>query len=253
MELGAVDPEIMAGPKEFERLQVLSRKNELKSGAVKVNFIRMDAIRDTAMSIGARTALAWRAQQINQMLNSQSDHLSAVFNFNGLLLDDAIIPPVLLENRNALTMDNPQTLRIADRSYQILKQAHFVSVPPTWREYLLMDETRPEPPDASLLPSTDEEAKAWQQGVIKGWEDGLKQANMIYEENLSRLKRDYQGMVRYRRLLAQNMVSAPQVAHRNLGITGGGEALAVNDRILTIKALPSLKADSGTWNPSLSP
>lgn len=253
MDLGAVEPEIMPGPPEFEKLQTLTRQAELKGGTAQINFIRMDAVRDTAMSIGARTALAWRAEQINRMLATQAEHLNTVFNFQGLVLDDAILPPVLLESRQALTVDNPQTLRVADRSYQIIKQAHFVAAPPTWRDYLMMDESRPDEPDPSLLPATNEESRAWQQGIIKGWEDGLKQANMIYDENLSRLKRDYQGMVRYRMLLAQNMVSAPQVAHRDLGVTGGGEALAVNDRILTIKALPSLKADSQSWKPSIAP
>lgn len=253
MDLDVVEREIVPGPPEFEKLQLLSRQGDLKTEAENINFIRLDAVRDTAMSIGARTALAWRASQINRMLATQADRLDAVFNFRGLVLDDSIMPPVLLESRQALTMDNPQTLRVADRNYQILKQAYFVTAAPSWREYLIMDQKSPDEPDLSLLPATDEEVRAWQQGIIKGWEDGLKQANMIYDENLSRLKRDYQGMVRYRMLLAQNMVSAPQVAQRDLGVTGGGESLAVNDRILTIKALPSLKADSQTWKPSIAP
>lgn len=252
MDLGAVEPTLAPGPKEFEKLQTLSRSAELQ-GAVQINYIRMEAVRDTAMSLGARTALAWRGEQINRMLQSQGEHLSAVFNFQGLMLNDSIMPPVLLESRNALSVDSPQNIRVSDRTFQIIKQAHFASVAPTWREYLLMDDTRPEPPDVSLLPATDEEKQAWQQGIIKGWEEGLKQATQIYDENLARLKRDYQGMVRYRMLLAQNMVSPPQVAQRDLGITGGGEALAVNDRILTIKALPSLKADAQTWKPSIAP
>jgi defect-in-organelle-trafficking protein DotC len=252
MNLGAVEPMVITGPQEFENLQVLSRNDELK-GAEKMNHIRMDAVRDTAMSLGARTALAWRGEQINRMLNSQADHLNAVFNFGGLILKDNIIPPVLLESRNALSIDSPQNIRVSDRTYQILKQAQFVSAPPTWRDYLVMDQMRPEEPDVSLLPGTDQEKAAWRQGIAQGWEDGLKQADQIYDENLSRLKRDYQGMVRYRMLLAQNMVSAPQVAQRDLGITGGGESLAVNDRILTIKALPSLKADSESWKPSIAP
>ncbi len=62
--------------------------------------------------------------------------------------------------------------------------------------------------------------------VEMGWFEGIDQADQIYTENLARLKRDYQGMIRYRMLLAQNMVSAPQVAHRELGVTGGGEELS---------------------------
>lgn len=252
LDLGAVEPMIQSGPQEFERLQTLSRKAEL-GGAAKMNYIRMEAVRDTAMSLAARTALAWRGEQVNRMLVSQTEHLNAVFNFQGLVMNDSILPPVLLESRNAVSIDSPQNIRVADRTYQIIKQAHFVSAAPTWRDYLIMDESRPEQPDVSLLPATDEEKAAWQQGIINGWEEGMKQANQIYDDNLARLKRDYQGMVRYRMLLAQNMVSSPQVAHRDLGITGGGESLAVNDRILTIKALPSLRSNSETWKPSISP
>jgi defect-in-organelle-trafficking protein DotC len=252
MDLGAVDPIIISGPQEFENLQLLSRGNQLV-GLEKTNTIRMEAVRDTAMSIGARTALAWRGEQINKMLHAQTEHLNAVFNFGGLVMKDNILPPVLLESRNAVAIESPQNIRVSDRTYQILKQAMFVSTAPTWRDYLVMDETRPETPDVSLLPASDIEKAAWKQGIIKGWENGLVQAEQIYQENLSRLKRDYQGMIRYRMLLAQNMVSAPQVAQRDLGITGGGESLAVNDRTLTIKALPSLKADSETWKPSISP
>ena len=252
MDLGAVDPMIVPGPQEFENLQTLSRSGQL-TGTEKTNYIRMEAVRDTALSIGARTALAWRGEQVNKMLQGQAEHLNAVFNFGGLVMKDNVLPPVLLESRNLVSIDSPQNIRISDRTYQILKQAQFISTPPTWREYLLMDTTRPETPDVSLLPSTDIEKAAWKQGIIQGWQEGLKQADQIYDESLSRLKRDYQGMVRYRMLLAQNMVSAPQVAQRDLGITGGGESLAVNDRLLTIKALPSLKADSETWKPTISP
>ena len=56
-------------------------------------------------------------------------------------------------------------------------------------------------------------------------------------------------MIRYRKLLAQNMVSPPLVAEKEMGVTGGGDQISVNDRVLTIKALPSLKADSEQWTP----
>lgn len=251
LELGAVQAEVVPGPEEFEQLQTLSRTGALASSAEGggINYIRMEAIRDTALSVGARTALAWRSKQINGTIATQASYLDGVFNFNSLVLEDEILPPVLLESRNALSMDGPHNIRVADRSYRIVKQARFVTTPPNWREYLLMDERAPEPPDPSLLPQTQEEKTAWQKGIVEGWAAGVKQGNEIYAENLARLKRDYQGMVRYRMLLAQKMVTPPQVAHRDLGVTGGGEMLSVNDRILTIKALPSLQADSSTWEP----
>jgi len=243
-------PELAA----IERLPVASQPDMGKAAeGNQINFIRTDSIRDTALSLGARNGLAYRAKQINALLNSQAKDLDAVFNFERLLLEDNILPPVLLESRDALTLAGPQTMRVSDRSYRIIKQARFVTLPPTWREYLIMDDRLPEKPDASLLPKTEEEYVVWVDEVRLGWAQGLKQANMIYEENLSRLKRDYQGMVRYRLLLTQKMVSAPQVAARDLGVTGGGEELSVNDRLFTIQALPSLKADSESWQPVVTP
>lgn len=256
MALDTVEQTVVDGPNEFKKLQMMSRP----AGVVAVpgegsgiNNLRLQSVKETAMSVGARTALAWRAVEINRMLVERQPYLDGVFNFQGLLLDKEILPPVLLESRNDLNMDGPHAIRVADRTYRIMRQARFVTLAPTWREYLMMSETKPEPPDIAMLPTTTEEKIAWQKGIVEGWDEGVKQANLIYEENLARLKRDYQGMVRYRMLLAQNMVSAPQVAQRDLGITGGGEQLSVNDRILTIKALPSLKADSENWKPSVAP
>ncbi|MFA6037390.1 MAG: type IV secretory system conjugative DNA transfer family protein [Legionellales bacterium] len=211
--------------------------------------IRLDALKDTARSLGARSGLAFRGEEINESLYQEEEQLDRIFNFHALLLSDNILPPVLVEGRDSLTVNTPNVLRVADRNYKIIKQARFVTLAPTWRDYLIMDDTRPPLPDKSLWPKTDEEREIWADYVEKGWFEGIYQADQIYTENLARLKRDYQGMVRYRMLLAQNMVSAPQVSHRSLGVTGGGEELAINDRTLTIEALPALRADSETWAP----
>ncbi len=252
MAIGSIETHVVDGPQEFKELQVLSRRGSLEKQKEKTNHIRLQAIRDTALSISARTALAVRGQQINQLVAEQQRELDRVFNFQGVMLEGGVLPPVMLESRNDLSLADPQNIRVADRTYRIIKQSRFVTLPPSWREYLVMDETRPAQPDPSLLPSTGEEKKIWQASVIEGWDNGIDQANQVYEENLARLKRDYQGMVRYRMLLAQNMVSAPQVAQRDLGVTGGGESLSVNDRVLTIKALPSLKSNSEAWTPTMS-
>ncbi len=216
------------------------------------NSIRLEAVRDTARSLGARSGLAYRGGEINKSLYAEEEHLNSIFHFHALLLDDNVLPPVLVESRDSLTVSSPNVLRVADRNYRIIRQARFVTLAPTWRDYLIMDDVRPPLPDDSLWPKTDEEQEVWEEEVEEGWFEGIKQADLIYTENLARLKRDYQGMIRYRMLLAQNMVSAPQVAHRQLGVTGGGEELSINDRILSIEALPALRADSKTWDPALT-
>ncbi|NBO09113.1 MAG: type IV secretion system protein DotC, partial [Actinobacteria bacterium] len=64
-------------------------------------------------------------------------------------------------------------------------------------------------PDPTLLPKDRDERAAWVKYTREGWRKGIEQANQIYVENLNRLKRDFQGMIRYRTLLAKHMVSSP--------------------------------------------
>tara|TARA_R110002072_G_scaffold138146_1_gene281321 strand:+ start:733 stop:1806 length:1074 start_codon:yes stop_codon:yes gene_type:complete len=261
-----------------------------------INPMRLQFIRDTAMSLGMRAALYDRSKEINKFLKEHTNELYAIFDFNALMMNHDILPPVLIEGRATLSAENYQpymgasknnqgqqdsssivsdivkeksniatvedrvnqtvqhfgTLRITDKTYQILKQARFATAIPTWREYLLMDYKKPEKTFQSLLPKNPVEQKAWKKYVKKGWALGVKQADNIFEQNLSLLKRDYLGMIRYRLLLAQNIVSAPYVSKRNYGVTGGGDKMQVNDRTLTITALPSLRADSQLWQPQIA-
>lgn len=246
----------MRKPVEIGPLDQLSSIEKLNQDSVNEQTnadgkMRSQLLQDTAMSLGARGGLAARTKQINVDLEAQTAYLNDVFNFQSLMLPNNIVPPVLVEGREALNLDGPYTIRVADRNYRIVKQAKFVTGVPTWQDYLIVQPKEPEAPAKSLLPKRNnkEELKLWQEYTRKGWQQGIEQADTIYAENLARLKRDYTGMIRYRKLLAQNMVSPPLVAEKDMGITGGGDQIAVNDRVLTIKALPALKADSQQWSP----
>lgn len=105
--------------------------------------IRLQAIKETAMTLGAQGGLAWRAEQLNTMLESNRSTLSQVFNFNGLLLDKNILPPVLEQSNQSLNLANSTSLRIADRTYKIIQQARFVTTAPNWDQYLLMQYKNP--------------------------------------------------------------------------------------------------------------
>jgi defect in organelle trafficking protein DotC len=216
-------------------------------GKSDISGIRQQALQDTAMSISARSALATQAKVINAMLEQQDRQLSQVFNFNGLLLKHNVLPPVLAEGRETLNLANDDTIRVADRVYQIVAQARFVTTAPQWREYLWMNYNKPEVPNAVLLPKNAQEKSLWDKQVQIGWTQGIQQAELIFADNMARLKRDYAGMVLYRKLLAQRMVSAPFVAKSELGVTGGGSDMRVNDQVLRITALPSLQSNSKTW------
>ncbi|MEK6730559.1 MAG: type IV secretory system conjugative DNA transfer family protein [Pseudomonadota bacterium] len=213
--------------------------------------IRLQAIKETAMTLGAQGGLAWRAEQLNTMLESNRSTLSQVFNFNGLLLDKNILPPVLEQSNQSLNLANSTSLRIADRTYKIIQQARFVTTAPNWDQYLLMQYKKPEVPDSTLLPRNAEERKLWAQNIETGWQQGIDQANNIYAANLARLKRDYNGMTLYRKLLAQQMVSKPRVVQYNMGVTGDNDEMRINDQSLQITATPKFETNTKQWQPAL--
>jgi len=216
-----------------------------------VSALRSQALRETALSIGARGGLAERAQVINGTLLNYEPVLTKIFQFYGVLLDDNILPPVLVEARNTLNLSGTDAIRIADRNYKLIAQARFVTAPPSWREYLWMSYDTPALPDRSLLPRNKPERIMWERDLEEGWQAGLNQAELIFNENISRLVRDFNGMILYRKLLSQNMVSQPFVATLDMGVTGDGKDMSVNDRVLRITAFPELQSDSSTWKTEL--
>ncbi len=192
-----------------------------------------------------------RAQQINTMLKAHSSELTQVFNFKSLLLKHSVIPPVLSTSENIVNIGNDSVIRIADKMLTIVFPPRFTTVAPTWQAYLMMNYAKPETPDRSLLPKTREETEIWNKYIVKSWKFGIDQANHIFQANLSRLKRNFNGMILYKQLLAQHMVTPPFVAETTLGVTGNQQELRLNDRILRIASTANLITDTSSWEAAL--
>lgn len=226
--------------------------SHLPSGSSKINPIRLQALRETATTLGARGALAWRSLQITRSLKSEASYLDHVFDFNKLLINNDVLPPVITQSDNDLTLDSSDTIRLASKTYKIVSPARFVTAAPTWRTYLWMSYPKPNMPSKSLLPTTQAEAAIWNMYLKEGWKQGIAQANDIFQVNLDRLKRDYDGIVLYRQLLAQHMVSSPFVAKADLGVTGNGNQIRINDKVLRITSQSQLQTNSAKWRPVIT-
>lgn len=235
----------------LEGLQALANTNKLSNAPPK-GKIREMALKELALSMGAQAGLAARADTVNKLLIRHTRNLDAIYDFNSLILQDNVLPPVLLEGRNTLNLADAQTIRISDRVYKIAKQARFITTPPNWRQYLWMDYQKPDEPHVSLLPKTRNEKEVWCFFVEKGWKQGEEQANTILEENIGRIKEDFGGMILYRKLLAMNMVSAPFVSHTDLGVTGDGSEIHIDDKVLRIAVLPALNVNSKEWTAAVA-
>jgi defect-in-organelle-trafficking protein DotC len=218
-------------------------------GTQPINPIRLQALRDTATSLGAQGALAWGSEHINDSLSRQSRYLDQVFDFSPLILDHNVLPPILVESSSELNLDGPDTIRQASKSYKIIKPARFVTVPPTWRDYLFLDYKRPHLPNRSLLPQNPSESQAWNFYLKRSWNAGTQQAYAIFNANLNRLKRDYLGIILYRELVAKNMITIPVVSKADLGITGDENYVRIQDEVLRITAQSALNLQSNEWKP----
>jgi defect-in-organelle-trafficking protein DotC len=231
----------------MQSLQSMSSDNTGATISASTSQLRGKALEDTAMSVGARGGLAWASEKINERLTKDRWYLETIYNFNGMMLSHGVLPPVLAEGDNSLNLADSDTIRVADKSYQILQQAQFVTTPPNWREYIWMTYTKPELPNRILLPRNKEEQQIWRKAIQDGWQKGIEQAYSIFQENLARLKRDYLGMGLYRKLLQEKMVSPPYVSRTRLGVTGNGSDMRINDQILRITVLPKLQTNSSRW------
>lgn len=231
--------------------QLQNVKNSPNMGAngdpADTSAIRAKSLEDTALGLGAQGGLSWASDRINAKLNVDRKYLETIYNFNAMMLSHGVLPPVLEFSTNNLNQDDPDTIRVADRSYKIVQQARFATTPPNWRDYLYMSYPKPTLPDKTLLPRTNDEQKVWREAIAKGWDKGIQQSYSIFQQNLARLKRDYTGMVVYRKLLQEKMISAPYVARTELGVTGDGTNMRVNDQVLRIVAHPKLQTNGNSW------
>jgi len=232
----------------LSQLETLSQDAARKALSNQIGQMRNKVLSDTAMSLGAQGGLTWASEKINEQLKKDQKYLDNIFNFNGMMLSHGVMPPVLEEGDFSLNLADPNTIRVADKTYRIIQQARFATTAPTWRDFLWSSYTKPELPDKTLLPRDSEEQKIWKEAIHKGWEKGIEQAYSIFRQNLARLKRDYQGMILYRKLLQQHMINSPYVSRTELGITGNGSDMRINDQVLRIVELPRLQTEGKSWN-----
>lgn len=208
---------------------------------------RARVLKEFAMGLGAQAGLAWASERMNSKMTDDRKYLDTIFNFNGMMLTHGVIPPVLVEGDFSLNLDDPTTIRVADRTYKIVKQARFATTAPNWREYLWLDYPAPKMPERAFLPHNQAEQVYWREGIRIGWERGIQQGYTIFQENLARLKRDFRGMILYRKLLQERMISPPFVSRTELGVTGDGNDMRVNDQVLRIVELPQLQTSAKNW------
>jgi defect-in-organelle-trafficking protein DotC len=249
----------------LEQLQDVANTRVAPEKMVGETDLRMRAIQEAAQSYGARAALQQTSNTIRNVLEQNAPLWDKAWNFIPMMLVDEqttekdpemrpriVVPPVLMYSILNTRQDAPDVFHIVNETYIMKEQTHFSSIAPSWRTYLLRDESKKPilPPHNSLLPKTDEEREQFKKAVSDGWNAGVKQAYAIHEADLAKLTRDFVGMSLYHELVEQHKISLPFIASSNQPITGDTNTLNVNDITLRITVLPAFQRNVSKWTPT---
>lgn len=253
--------EVMAGSAAHaqsgsENLQRLLNPNK-GDQLVLLSPVRTAALRATAQAIGTQTGMIERAREIGRVIDRRQADLDRSFRFGDLVMGQGVLPPVIVKTENARTVSK-NAMRVAGAVYKISEPARFQSGSPSWRDWLLMglptaDDMPALPTNEQLLPRDAEERKYWDQQVKAAFEDGRRQAQEIFDNNLANLKQVYLGMRTFYDLYQRGMVSLPEIARtQDIVNKDDPNTIVVGDTLFRITVNSDFVTKSDRWVPLMA-
>ena len=231
-------------PPKIESFSASNLKN-LSKDETKMSKPRQDAIKSGALMYGTQVGYANRAYEINLSLkdgkrkiqNPQTGRievkdLDKIFDFNLVMLEPGLLAPIFAEINDVYHQANENEVRYAKKLYKIIEPARIVTYVPTWRDYLELPVEKVEKVSKALYPKNKEEQALWDEYLEYGNKEGIEQANEAYEGNIARLTRDYNGMLVYLITYGKGRTTSPQLQRTQLGVTGGGDQMNVDDSVI---------------------
>lgn len=211
--------------------------------------MRLKAVRSEGFSYAAQAALAWRYEKLLAFTKSQEGTLDRIASFSPFVVDDYMLLPSVTEVRDRfeLSPDDKQ-MRTVRIQYQVSEDPKAISVPPTWRDYLWREFPYPDDPHPTLLPRTSKEENVWREAIQEGWESGLRQSELIWENNLNEMVRDIRGRITYRILKTRDIVRSPVMIGSEPELTYGSDGRVVNagDTVYSV-TVPMEFTAQGNW------
>lgn len=236
-----------------ESLQRLLQAQPAESPlSASVSMVRRSILTDAAQRLGTQAGLADRAKLILAEVDARKSALDQRYRFQQLIIDAALLPPVIVETRDAVSLEQ-QVMRVAKSTYRIEEPPRFVDYAPTWRDWLsigLLGHQAPQGLSADEAPKDAAEKALWEQEVRKAYAQGERQAQKIFEVNLATLNRTYDGMRTYYDLYKKKMISAPILASSTDVVTqDDANTIAVGSTIFRVTVNPSFVTEAHKWEP----
>ena len=215
---------------------------------------RRRALLEAARERGSRMGYARRGWEIGGLLERRSSQLDRAFDFSHVAAKAPggtgyVIPPVVSRGTDAFEGDvRRRKVSVVDEYLTIASPGEIRPVRPTWRDYLLFEPARPDDPGSAPLPRSQAERTRFTEWFGEGWRAGADLADSEITSRLERLRRDYEGMLRYRRLVSRGMMDRMVLRDADFGVTGGGGEMRVGNRTVRIVSDAAFRADPRRWS-----
>lgn len=197
------------------------------------NSLRKDGIVDTARAFGSQAGLYWRYKEINSIIERYQGRLDGV-NFRPFMTDGMILTPSILIANNDENFISDKKMIKTNISFIVDQEARIVSVPPTYRDYIVREFDAPLPVNPLLKPKNDYEYKLWRKALEEGYELGVETAFDIFKDGLLQLERDIQGRINYRKMVQLEMISPAALKISKMGVTFNGRTMNAGEAIYEI-------------------
>ncbi|MGX9221807.1 type IV secretory system conjugative DNA transfer family protein (plasmid) [Massilia varians] len=230
--------------------KVLSATSQLSSIPSGISEVRAAALKQLGIGLGMRAGLADESRVIIAEIEKEKTVLDTKFNFGSLTFPTGALPPVIEEAKDVIAITE-YSMRVQGRVYRIVSPATFGQN--NWRNYLYLGLTDSDDQivgDAqrSILPKDDAEKKYWESVVRSAYAEGRKQSRKIFELNLARLERDFNGMRLFYALYGRGLVSAPKFAAATDTVSRPDpNTIVIGDSVFRISSQPTFNGNSADW------
>lgn len=219
-------------------VELLDMKSTFSPNDTAVKQLRPSAIKEAAHMVAMQTAIQWRYNQLLDAVYEHSAIMDTAFNFGPLMMTQGsalIMPPVLTRAGASMRIEDGSTATAASTSFELLQNAQYIPVAPNWRTYLMAEGfPAPEQPNPAVLPKNSEERAIWREAVREAWAQGLEEADELFMDNLSRMVRDYRGIMLYHLLTAQHLLTRVQTSQADLGMRATDNRLSIGQQVYRI-------------------
>lgn len=206
---------------------------------------RDELVERTARTAGIRDGYAQEAERINAALLKQSAWLDSTYPFAQLMINKYVVPPVVVLTGDRVERNGPNVLDLTLGRFEIYSQARLTAQPPSWRTYLHMQS---DPYNGiALRPRTEKDQKVWDGSYKSGQAVGIKEARAYFEEAERRMRRDFEGMVRFHDLARKGAISLPQTVMNGkaLVVSRDGQVALRGLKRIQLTVSPRFKAGAG--------